>query len=61
MKPEEKAALKAAGATVLVAGAIVSVLGNPVAWGAALYGAYRMGKAAYQDAKDKQDDGSSRS
>ncbi len=52
MKPEEKAAIKAAGTTALVAGAIATAIGNPVAWAAVLYGAYRMGKGAYQAKKE---------
>jgi hypothetical protein len=51
MKPEEKSAVKAAGATALVAGAVAAVIGNPVAWAAVLYGAYRMGKTAYHATK----------
>ncbi len=51
MKPEEKSALKTAGATAVVAGSIAAILGNPVCWAAVLYGTYRMGKAAYQKAK----------
>jgi multisubunit Na+/H+ antiporter MnhG subunit len=54
MKPEEKAAIKAAGATAVIAGAVVATLGNPVAWAAVLYGAYRMGKVAHQASKDRQ-------
>jgi len=54
MKPEEKAAIKAAGATAVLAGAVAATLGNPVAWAAVLYGAYRMGKTAYQASKDRQ-------
>jgi uncharacterized protein (DUF2062 family) len=53
MKPEEKAALKAGGATALVAGAIAATIANPVAWAAVLYGAYRMGKTAYRAAKER--------
>lgn len=51
MKPEEKAAVKSAGATALIAGSIAAVLSNPVCWAAVLYGTYRMGKAAYRHAK----------
>lgn len=51
MKPEEKAAIKSAGATALIAGSVAAVLANPVCWAAVLYGTYRMGKAAYQHAK----------
>jgi len=54
MKPEEKAALKAGGATVLIAGAVAATIANPVAWAAVIYGAYRMGKTAYQATKDRQ-------
>lgn len=51
MKPEEKSAIKTAGATALIAGSVAAALGNPVCWAAVLYGTYRMGKAAYQHAK----------
>lgn len=54
MKPEKKAAVKAAGATALLAGTIAARMTTPVAWAAVLYGAYRIGKTAYQAAKDKQ-------
>jgi hypothetical protein len=54
MKPEVKAALKAGGTTALIAGAAAAMIANPVCWGAALYGAYRMGKEAYKDSKAKQ-------
>lgn len=46
MKPEDKAALTAGGATALVAGTLATLLANPVAWGAVIYGSYRMAKAA---------------
>jgi hypothetical protein len=51
MKPEEKSAIKTAGATALVTGSIAAIIGNPVCWAAVLYGTYRMGKAAYRHAK----------
>lgn len=54
MKPEEKAALKAGGTTALLAGAVAATIANPVAWAAVLYGAYRMGKTAYQATKARQ-------
>jgi NAD(P)H-hydrate repair Nnr-like enzyme with NAD(P)H-hydrate dehydratase domain len=54
MKREEKAAIKAAGATAVLAGAVAATIANPVAWAAVLYGAYRMGKTAYQASKDRQ-------
>jgi multisubunit Na+/H+ antiporter MnhG subunit len=54
MKREEKAAVKAAGATALLAGAVAATIANPVAWAAVIYGAYRMGKTAYQASKDRQ-------
>jgi hypothetical protein len=54
MKPEDKAAIKAAGATLLVVGALATIVANPVAWGAAALGAYRMGKLAHKHSKDNQ-------
>lgn len=54
MKPEQSAALKTGGATAAVAGAIAFCIGNPVCWAAVAYGAYRMGKLAYQHAKSEQ-------
>jgi uncharacterized protein (DUF2062 family) len=54
MKPEEKAALKAGGATALLTAAVAATIANPVAWAAVLYGAYRMGKTAYQTTKARQ-------
>ena len=43
MQPEEKAAIKAAGATALIAGAFAATIATPVAWAAVMLGAYRMG------------------
>ena len=54
MKPEEKAAIKAAGATALIAGAFAATMATPVAWAAVMLGAYRMGKSAYQKAKEEK-------
>lgn len=53
MKPEEKAAIKAAGITALLAGAVALVIPNPAAWAAVIYGSYRMGKGAYQSRKER--------
>jgi hypothetical protein len=52
MNNAEKSAVKAAGLTALIGGAAVLALGTPVAWGAVVLGAYRMGKQAYQKTKD---------
>jgi multisubunit Na+/H+ antiporter MnhG subunit len=54
MKPEDKAAIKAAGTTVLVAGVFATMIANPVAWAAVGLGAYRMGKLARDHTKDQQ-------
>jgi len=54
MKPEDKAALKAAGITFLVAGAAAALIANPVAWGAAALGSYRMGKLARKHTKEQR-------
>ena len=51
MKPEKKAAIKATGATALIAGAVALLLPSPAAWAAVIYGSYKMGKQAYQKAK----------
>lgn len=51
MKPEEKSAIKTAGATFAASAVIASIIGNPVCWAAVLYGTYRMGKAAYKHAQ----------
>lgn len=53
MKPEEKAAIKAAGITALITGAIALTIPNPAAWAAVIYGSYRMGKGAYLSAKER--------
>jgi hypothetical protein len=53
MKPEDKAALKAAGITFLVAGAAAALIANPVAWGAAALGSYRMGRLARKHTKEQ--------
>ena len=56
MKPEDKAAIKAAGITFLVAGAAAALIANPVAWGAVALGSYRMGKLARKSTKEKRQD-----
>ena len=60
MKPEDKAAIKAGGATALVVGTLATFMANPVAWGAVLYGSYRMAKLArdhVRETKAKQNRG----
>ena len=54
MQPEEKAAIKAAGATALIAGAFAATIATPVAWAAVMLGAYRMGKHAYSRTKQER-------
>ena len=51
MQPEKKAAIKAGGATALVTAAVALLLPSPAAWAAVIYGSYKMGKQAYQKAK----------
>jgi len=58
MKPEDKAAITAGGATALVAGTIAACLTTPVAWAAVLYGTYRMSKAARAMARERSKQGS---
>jgi hypothetical protein len=53
MKPEDKAALQAGGATFLVGGLLAAVVANPISWAAVLYGVYRIGKAARQEVKSR--------
>ena len=53
MKPEDRAAVKAAGVTFLVAGAAAALIANPVAWGVAAFGSYRMGRLARKNAKER--------
>ena len=53
MKPEDKAAITAGGATALVAGTIAACMTTPVAWAAVLYGTYRIGKAARAMARER--------
>ena len=53
MKPEHKAALKTAGPIGLVGAGLLLTIGNPAAWAALAYGTYRIGRAAYRDAKDR--------
>jgi hypothetical protein len=54
MKPEDKAALKAGGATALVVGTLATLMANPVAWGAVLYGSYKMAKVARDHVRESQ-------
>jgi len=56
MKPEDKAAITAGGATALVAGTIAACLTTPVAWAAVIYGSYRIGKAAREMARERSRD-----
>jgi NAD(P)H-hydrate repair Nnr-like enzyme with NAD(P)H-hydrate dehydratase domain len=51
MKPEDKAALKAGGTTLLLGGLVAAALANPMSWIAVAYGTYKIGKAARQAAK----------
>jgi len=46
MKPEDKAALKAGAATALIVGTIAFCIPHPAAWGAVIFGSYKMGKQA---------------
>lgn len=53
MKPERIAAIKTSGTYGLVGAAILSVIGNPVAWAVLGFTAYQVGKAAYLNSKDR--------
>ena len=53
MKPERLAAIKATSTYRLVGAAILSVIGNPVAWAVLGFTAYQVGKAAYLNSKDR--------
>ena len=48
MKPEDKAALKAGGATFLLGGLLAAAVANPISWIAVAYGTYKISKAARQ-------------
>jgi hypothetical protein len=51
MKPEHKAVIKTAGPFGLIGAGLLLTVGNPVAWVALAYGTYRVGRAAYRNAK----------
>ena len=51
MDNAEKAAIKAGSATAILGSVAAALLANPVCWAAVLYGTYRVGKAAYRQAK----------
>ena len=53
MKPEDKAALKASGATFLLGGLLATVVANPISWIAVAYGTYKISKAARQSVKSR--------
>ena len=53
MKPEDKAALKAGGTTLLLGGLVAVALANPMSWIAVAYGTYKISKAARQSAKSR--------
>jgi hypothetical protein len=53
MKPENKAALKAGGATFLLGSLVAAAFANPMSWIAVAYGTYKIGKAARQSAKSR--------
>jgi hypothetical protein len=53
MKPEDKAALKAGGATFLLGGLLATVVANPISWIAVAYGTYKISKAARQSVKSR--------
>jgi|Laugrespbdmm15sn_2_1035079.scaffolds.fasta_scaffold05877_4 hypothetical protein len=53
MKPERIAAIKATSTYGLVGAAVLSVIGNPVAWAVLGFTAYQVGKAAYLKSRDR--------
>lgn len=53
MKPEDKAALKAGGATFLLGSLLATAVANPISWIAVAYGTYKIGKAARQSVKSR--------
>ena len=53
MKPEDKAALKAGGTTLLLGGLVAVALANPMSWIAVAYGTYKISKAARQSVKSR--------
>lgn len=53
MKPEDKAALKAGGTTLLLGGLVAAALANPMSWIAVAYGTYKISKAARQSVKSR--------
>jgi hypothetical protein len=53
MKPEDKAALKAGGATFLLGGLLATAVANPISWIAVAYGTYKISKVARQSVKSR--------
>ena len=53
MKPEDKAALTAGGATFVLGGLLAAVVSNPISWVAVAYGVYKIGKAARQEVRSR--------
>lgn len=51
MKPTHKAIVQSAGPFALIGAGALTLFGNPVAWAALTYATYRVGKAAYDNAK----------
>ena len=54
MNQELKSGLKAAGTTALLGGAVLTTIGNPVAWCALAVATYQIGRSAYRNAKYNQ-------
>jgi hypothetical protein len=53
MRPENKAALKAGGATFLLGGLVAAAVANPISWIAVAYGTYKIGKAARESVRSR--------
>ena len=53
MKPENKAALKAGGATFLLGGLVAAAVANPISWIDVAYGTYKIGKAARESVRSR--------
>jgi hypothetical protein len=53
MKPEDKAALKAGGATFLLGGLLAAAVANPISWIAVAYGTYKISKTARESVKSR--------
>jgi len=53
MNPQHKAVITTAGPFALIGAGVLAAIGTPAAWAVLGYATYKVGKAAYIDAKQR--------